>query len=99
MAQNVPTLKSSVKESKTKGVFEFSMPSSISKTDIEKSAKNYIKYFTTAVSNDKVVLKMVENTSNNRHIMKRFFVSLNQRTLNDGNKDLSIDTFFTKYVL
>lgn len=99
MAQNVPTLKSSVTESKKEGVFKFVMPSSISKSDIEKSAKNYSKYFTTVINNENIVLKMVENTSNNRHIMKRFFISLNQRTLNDGNKDISIDTFFAKNVL
>ena len=99
MAQNVPTLESSSSESKNLGVFEFAMPSSVSKSAMEKSAKNYTKYFSTKVNDSKLVLKMVENTAANRHIMKRFFISLNQRTISNGSKEMSIESFFNEHVL
>lgn len=94
-----PTLESNSVTAKKTGTYLFEMPSEITTGQINDAAKYYTKFFTVTKENNKVTIKMVENTSANRHVMKRFFISLNQRNITLNGSSMNIDKFFAEHVL
>ncbi len=85
---------------KNNGVFEFYLPSSVTKEEVEKNAKFYTSHFTVEhfPKTNKVLIKMVDNSEKSRMIIKRFLISNKINNVNANNVDYSIDDFCQKYI-
>lgn len=94
-----PTLKSDANLAKKNGTYLFEMPSDITSKQIKDAANYYTKFFTVTQNNNEVTIKMVDNTVSNRHVMKRFFISLNQRNITIDGSTKNIDLFFEEHIL
>jgi hypothetical protein len=90
----------SLETQKQSGIFEFYLPSTVTKEEVDKNKKFYTNYFTVEhfPKNNKVVIKMIENTDNNRKIIKRFLISNKINNVNANNIDYSIDEFCSKFI-
>lgn len=86
-------------KSKISGEYVFTLPASVSKEDVEKSAKYYTHYFTVnfdAGSHDaKVVL--TNNEIKSRYVIARFLSSCGVRFITVDGKNVSLDEFSNTY--
>lgn len=83
-----------------KGVFSFQLPNHITVDQVDESASYYTMYFTVNYDEENHVAKvtMVTNDSKSRHIIIRFFVSLNLRKVKVDGNELSIEEFHLKHL-
>lgn len=84
--------------------FEFTFSKSYDIDQINKSASFYIDYFTVEVSNlndseNKILIKLVEDTELSRRVISRFFGSLDINDIKVNGIYISIDDFMTNYIV
>lgn len=92
--------KSELTNSKSNGVYTFTMPSGVTKEDVEKNAKYYTHYFTISYdeSSKTATVNMVNNQAKNRLVIARFLTACGLRYVNVDNSMISIDEFIKTYL-
>jgi hypothetical protein len=85
---------------KFKDIFTFDLTERVTKEHVAEVSKFYIKYFTTTFDEKKnsIVVKMANQDTGNRKIMRRLFAGLGVSTISIDGKTLSVDEFFQEYV-
>lgn len=86
-------------KSKSSGEYVFTLPSTVSKEDVEKSAKYYTHYFTVnfdAGSHDASVV-LVNNEPKSRFVISRFLSSCGVRFIKVDGKNMGLDEFSNTY--
>lgn len=86
--------------SKTSGVYEFTMPSELTKEKIESNAKYYTPYFTVAFDEASHVatVTMVDNTMKNRYVIARLLTTCNVKFLQVGEDSHQLYDFIDLYL-
>lgn len=86
--------------SKTSGVYEFTLPSTLLKESIDKSASYYKSIFTTDFdeSSHKVTFTMVENTLKNRYVITRMLTACKVTHVTVDEKTLQLYDFIDSYL-
>lgn len=87
-------------ESKRDGVFEFTMPETVSKDDVAKNADYYAHYFEAGFDsgNHVATLKMVENTGRNRMVIARFLIASGVHYVTVDDKNMTVNDFMGSYL-
>lgn len=86
-------------KSKSSGEYVFTLPSTVSREDVEKSSKYYTHYFTVsfdAGSHDATV-SMVSNDGKSRYVIARFLTSCGVRFIKVDGNNLSLEVFSETY--
>ena len=86
-------------KSKSSGEYVFTLPSTVSKEDVEKSAKYYTHYFTVSFdggSHDASVV-LVNNEPKSRYVIARFLSSCGVRFIKVDGKNMGLDDFSNTY--
>lgn len=86
--------------SKASGVYEFTLPSTLSKESIDKSASYYTSIFTVDFDEEshKATLTMVENTLKNRYVMTRLLTACKVSHVAVDEKTLQLYDFIDSYL-
>jgi hypothetical protein len=94
------TSKSDLKSGKISGEFVFNMPSGVSKNEINESAEYYTMYFLVEYIEKlhQVKIKMKTNDEKSRHVILRFFVSLNIRQIELEGEMLELELFYQNWL-
>ncbi len=82
------------------GMFQFVLPNSISKKDVEVSASFYTLYFTVDFNEGKntVRIKLIENEDRAVHVMGRFFLSLGIKDIWYQDKLYPVEDFYVTFL-
>ncbi|MGB0933426.1 MAG: hypothetical protein ACPGU5_04030 [Lishizhenia sp.] len=85
---------------KKAGVFEFKLPSSSTKEEVEKNKAYYTDYFSVEYKPEIqiAIVKMVNNTPGNRRVITRFLVSNGVRTVTLDNTKYTVAEFFENFL-
>jgi hypothetical protein len=86
--------------SKTSGVYEFTLPSTLTKESIDKSASYYSSIFSLDFdeSSHKAKMTMVENTLKNRYVMTRMFTACKITHVTVDEETLQLYDFIDSYL-
>ena len=86
--------------SKTSGVYEFTLPASITKEKLESSAKYYTPYFTVAFDEASHIatITMIDNTLKNRYVIARMLTACNIKFLKVDEESYQLYDFIDKYL-
>jgi hypothetical protein len=86
--------------SKTSGVYEFTLPSALTKEKIDKSASYYTSIFSLDFdeSSHKAKMTMVENTLKNRYVMTRMFTACQITHVTVDGKTILLYDFIDSYL-
>jgi uncharacterized protein YsxB (DUF464 family) len=82
------------------GVFNFRLPNTVSKKDVDVSASFYTMYFSVDFSEEKntVSIKLKENEDRAVHVMGRFFLSLGIKEISYQEKLYTVEDFYTTFL-
>lgn len=82
------------------GYFEFQMPAETSEKELAKTIGYYTDYFTVKYSPKTMIaaVTMVDNTPQNRQIVKRFLISNKIETIVLDGEEIPVGDFFTDYM-
>jgi hypothetical protein len=86
--------------SKTSGLYEFTLPSTLSKESIDKSASYYKSMFTVDFdeASHKATLTMVDNTLKNRYVMVRLLTACKVNHVTVDDETLQLYDFIDSYL-
>lgn len=99
-AANVDGNKETLKAAVQIGVFEITMPDSVSEKDVEKSKSYYTDYFTVSYNSENrlATIEMIENTAKSRRVITRLLLSIGVKEVNIDNKDYTLNDFYTIFL-
>ena len=91
---------SQLKSGKSNGVFEFSVPESITAEKVEAVKGYYKDYFTVAFNESTDVLKvtLLKNEEMNINVINRLLVALDLRTVTVGGESMTFQDMKDKYL-
>lgn len=86
--------------SKKSGEYVFTLPATVTKEQVDKSAAYYTKNFSVSYDAESHVinLSMVENTKPNRTVMVRMMVSCGVQYIVVGNETIKLYDFLAEYL-
>ena len=86
--------------SKTSGVYEFTLPSSLTKEDVEKSAKYYTSIFSLEFDEGSHVatITMIDNSLKNRYVMTRLLTACKVNYVNVDETSYQLYDFIDAYL-
>lgn len=86
--------------SKTSGVYEFTLPSNVTKDQVEASAKYYTSVFTVEFdeASHKATITMIKNEVKDRYVINRLLTSLQVRHVQVGEESLELHEFVDAYL-
>lgn len=92
--------KETMKKAVEKGVFEISMPSSVSIDDINKNKEYYTDYFTVDYNdaNKLATITMVDDSAKSRRVITRLLLSVGVKEVNVDGKDYTFNDFFNTFL-
>jgi DNA/RNA endonuclease G (NUC1) len=92
---------SQFEKSKELGTYDFQFPENTSKETVMKNAAYYKDYFSVNYheKNKTATLKLLEINETNKKVIKRFLHANGIKQIEIEAKSLSIDEFFTMYIL
>ncbi len=81
-------------------IFNFKLPNTVTKKDVEVSASFYTMYFSVEFSEEKntVSIKLKENEDRAVHVMGRFFLSLGIKEIAYQEKMYTVEEFYTTFL-
>lgn len=90
----------SMNAAKETGVFEFKLPNTATKIEVEKNKAYYTDYFTVEYKPELQIalIRMVDNTAGNRRVITRFLVSNGVRTVKLGDTSYTVAEFYEKFM-
>ena len=90
-----------LEKSKSAGVFNFVLPSSVTADEVNTYSLNYTDYFIVKFNEEtnEMTVVMKDNTRANREIMIRLMVALELRSIMVGTEEYKIQDYFTEYIL
>lgn len=100
-SQNAASIsESQLKTGKSNGVFEFSVPESITTEKVEAVKGYYKDYFTVAFNESTDILKvtLLKNEDMNVNVMNRLLVALDLRTITVGGESMTFQDMKDKYL-
>jgi hypothetical protein len=100
-SQNTASIsESQLKTGKSTGVFEFSVPESITAEKVEAVKGYYKDYFSVAFNESTDVLKvsLLKNEEPNQNVMNRLLVALDLRTIAVGSENMTFQDMKDKYL-
>lgn len=82
------------------GEFYFQLPQDVTLTQVNESAAYYTMYFEVEFDENskEVMIRMVNNDAKSRHIIVRFFVSLDVRIVKINNREMLVEEYFQRYL-
>lgn len=86
--------------SKSSGEFVFTLPSNLTKEDIDKNSKYYTHYFTISFdeSSHTATINMNDNTSKNRYVIARFLTACGVKYVTVDDVNLELSDFIEKHL-
>ncbi len=89
-----------LKTGKSSGVYEFSVPESITAEKVEAVKGYYKDYFSVAFNESTDVLKvtLLKNEDSNLNVVNRLLVALDLRTISVGGENLTFQDMKDKYL-
>jgi hypothetical protein len=96
VSQPVALLSAAVKS----GNYSFVIPKNISKADVAESAEYYTMYFDVNFDEDahRVEIKMKINDERSKHVIVRFFVSLDLKEVDMNGQIIPIEKYYQTYI-
>lgn len=96
---NAGTLKA-IETGKTSGVFEFTLPESVTAEQVANAAKYYTQYFTVNfdAKSHQAKIKMEYNQADSRFVIMRFLVSNNIKEIVMDGTTYNLEVFFSKFM-
>lgn len=87
-------------KSKGSGEYIFTLPSTVSKEDVEKSSKYYTHYFSVDFKEDahEATINLVNNEVKSRFVIARFLTSCGVRFITVDGKNVTLDEFSNTYL-
>ncbi|MEX1192104.1 MAG: hypothetical protein WED10_02995 [Brumimicrobium sp.] len=82
------------------GDIKVEMPEKSDADEINRSSKYYVDYFTVDYNEETRIadIKMVDNTSESRRVINRFFLSNNVRIVELDGEEYSINEFYSSFL-
>lgn len=92
--------KESLKRNVEVGVFQITMPSSVSEEDVKKAKGYYTDYFTVNYTKETrlATIEMLENTPKARRVITRLLLSLSVKEVNIDGKDYTLNDFYNTFL-
>lgn len=91
---------SQLKEAKSKGIFEFTVPENITEEQVNAAKGYYTTYFTVTFdeATDKLKVVLTSNEALNIQVVNRLLVSLNLKSVNVDGKEMTYQEVMEKYL-
>jgi len=89
-----------LRSAKSSGEFLFTMPSGVSKKEIDESAEYYTMYFMVEYieKSHQVKIRMKTNDEKSRRVILRFFVSLNIRQIELEGETMELEMYYQNWL-
>ena len=87
-------------QSKSNGVYVFTLPKGTTAASVEQNAKYYTIYFKVnyVESTQEATITMVTNDEKSRHVICRFLIASGVEKVNMEGKDYSVDEFYQAHI-
>jgi hypothetical protein len=92
--------KTELVQSKTSGLYSFSLPVGTTDEQVQQNSKYYTNYFTVNydVATQTANITMITNDERSRHVICRFLIASGVETINVEGKKMEVESFYNTFM-